>query len=352
MNLGHDWNDRALQQLVRYEALFKLLDEIQGVEQIAEMARPIARQWKHFARVASWRLVVADGDAFTIIDGSRGETSVTNASALSEWDAYNWLMRRPRLLRMAVPPEGPPPPDFLAGKAVSEIIVLPFFRASACIGLLSAAARHEPLGDLDTKFLRIFGSHFADRVSDILYRARTNRVLVEKATQDALTGLLNRGAIIERLQSALALSRRTGDPLSVVLCDIDFFKLINDRHGHLAGDQVLRQVASRLNAQVREGDHLARYGGEEFLAVLYPCAAADAVQAAERFRRAVADALFPLLPGVSPCLPVTISLGTACNVGADSPRLEDLLKWADDALYRSKANGRNRVTAADDLAKD
>ncbi|MGB0126723.1 MAG: GGDEF domain-containing protein [Rhodocyclaceae bacterium] len=352
MNLGHDWNDRALQQLVRYEALFKLLDEIQGMEQIAELVQPIARQWKHFARVASWRLVVADGESFTVIDGSRGEASVTDASALSEWDAYNWLMRRPRLLRMAVPPEGPPPPDFLAGKAVGEIIVLPFFRASGCIALLSAAARHEPFGDLDTKFLRIFGSHFADRVSDILYRARTTRALVEKATQDALTGLLNRGAIIERLQSVLALSRRTGDPLSVVLCDIDFFKLINDSHGHLAGDKVLREVAGRLKTQVREGDHLGRYGGEEFLAVLYPCAAADAVKAAERFRRAVADALFPLQPGATPFLPVTISLGTACKVGADSPRLEDLLKRADDALYRAKAEGRNRVMAAEDLAND
>lgn len=348
MNSGSHWAERAVQQLVRYEALFKLLDDIQMLEDVAAISRAVSRQWKYFASVPSWRLVVANSEGFEVIDGSRGEAQVTGVRVLSDWDAYYWQLQRPSLFRVADPLQGPPPPEFLAGKAVIEIMVLPFARMGYCIALLSAAARHEPFSDLDSKFIRIFGSHFADRVSDILLRARTNRVLIDKATKDGLTGLLNRSAIIERLHSLLALSAHSGQPLSLILCDIDFFKVINDSHGHLAGDKVLREVARRLDAQIRSGDSLGRYGGEEFLAVFYPCAAAEVEQAAERFRRVIAETPFAIEADASGDLTVTISLGTSCSAGGENPRVEDLLKRADDALYRSKARGRNRVTAGEE----
>lgn len=341
------WTERAVQQLVRYEALFKLLDELQALEDIPSIARAVARQWKYFASVPSWRLTVANGDRFTVIDGHRGEAQVTGVQYLSHWDAHYWRLQRPHLIRLAEPLPGPPPPDFLAGAAVTEILVLPFMRMGQCIALLSAAARHAPFSDLDGKFVRIFGSHFADRISDILLRERASQVLVDKATKDALTGLLNRGAIIERLHGLLAQSAQSGQPLSLILCDIDFFKVINDGHGHLAGDRVLRDVANRLGGQTRSGDGLGRYGGEEFLAVLYPCAAAEAVKAAERFRRAIADTPFAIETDDARALHVTISLGTACSTGWEAPRAEDLLKRADDALYHSKAAGRDQVTAGE-----
>lgn len=134
----------------------------------------------------------------------------------------------------------------------------------------------------------------------------------------------------------------------MIICDIDFFKIINDSHGHMAGDEVLRQVSHRLQAETRLGDSLGRYGGEEFLIVLYPCNARDAVQSAERFRHAIADTPVSI-EGDGACdLKVTISLGTSSTSGDEKVRIEALLKRADDALYRSKAGGRNRVTAANE----
>ena len=129
-----------------------------------------------------------------------------------------------------------------------------------------------------------------------------------------------------------------------LLADIDHFKRINDEHGHLAGDAVLREVATRLQACAREGDHLGRFGGEEFLFVLYPCGCDEAMAAAERFRAALAD--LPLaLPGGAPPVMLTLSLGTASSAPGELSG-QRLLRLADDALYASKRAGRNCVTAS------
>lgn len=338
------------QQLVRYEALFALLDDIQTLDDIEAIARHIAMRWKYFANVTNWRLATPNSSGFQVIDGFRGEARIADVPALSLWDEHHWKLRLPRLIRAADPWEGPAPPEHLTGKAITEIEVLPFARMGRCIGVLSVAARHQPFSELDNKFIRIFGGHFADRVSDILLRRQATEALVDKATRDALTGLLNRGAIIDRLGSQLELSNRYGKPLSIILADIDFFKIINDSHGHLAGDEVLRAVSRRLRAQTFSGDSLGRYGGEEFLFVLYPCGAEAVVKAAERFRHAIAESPIAIDGDAPKNLQVTISLGTSSTSGQEDVRIEALLKQADDALYRSKASGRNRVTASNDRA--
>ncbi|MBL8408983.1 MAG: GGDEF domain-containing protein [Candidatus Accumulibacter sp.] len=352
MTAGSPKTEHASEQLVRYEALFRLLDDLHALDDIAEIAKHVVRQWKYFANVANWRLVVADEQGVQLIDGCNGQVYVSKESLLSPWDEYHWQQQRPRLVRLGDPLAGPEPPRHLTGRSPSEILILPFLRMGLCIGLLSVSAGREPFNDLDHKFIRIFGAYFAERIWDIRLRTQATEVLINKATRDALTGLLNRGTIIERLGSALALSKRTGEPLSVIICDIDFFKIINDSHGHMTGDEVLRQVSHRLQAETRLGDSLGRYGGEEFLIVLYPCNARDAVQSAERFRHAIADTPVSI-EGDGACdLKVTISLGTSSTSGDEKVRIEALLKRADDALYRSKAGGRNRVTAANEQAID
>lgn len=340
---GSFQDDRTTQQLVCYEALFKLLDEIQPLEDIAEISRHVAREWKYFANVASWHLVVSIDNEYKTIDGYRGEAKVAGIPALSPWDSHYLALQLPKLLRAAEFMAGPPPPEHMVDAATVEIQVIPFVRLGQCIGLLSVAARKRPFTELDDKFIRIFGSHFTDRVFDIFLRKRSLDVLLNRATYDALTGMLNRGAIVERLDMLCGLSRRTKEPLSVIFADIDHFKEINDRWGHLAGDEVLRELSRRLQAQTRQSDLVGRYGGEEFLFVLYPCGADKVSIAAERFRQAVAESPVPIGAQVPDGVRVTISLGTATGAEGGAHQAA-LLARADEALYASKRAGRDRVT--------
>jgi two-component system cell cycle response regulator len=166
----------------------------------------------------------------------------------------------------------------------------------------------------------------------------TQRQLREQATRDALTGLWNRAAILDLLERELARGQREGRPVGVILADVDHFKGINDTFGHLAGDRVLRQVAGRLGEALRPYDTVGRYGGEEFLVVLPGCDAAAATGLAERLRRCVAAEPVGWEGGP---VAVTLSLGVAAWDG--SVDTAGLLQAADEALYRAKGAGRNRV---------
>jgi len=158
-----------------------------------------------------------------------------------------------------------------------------------------------------------------------------------QATHDGLTGLLNRNSILETLDDEISRAARAGHPVSVLMADLDRFKSINDCHGHLAGDAVLREAARRLKSAARRYDSVGRYGGEEFLIVLPGCDASDAAVQAERMRDAIGAT--PFLTGSQPVL-VTASLGVACSSHC-AP--EGLVREADDTLYEAKAKGRNQV---------
>ncbi len=167
--------------------------------------------------------------------------------------------------------------------------------------------------------------------------------LREQATHDALTGLLNRRALLDSLERGLARSRRETSPLSVVLLDLDHFKPVNDTHGHNAGDLVLREVAARLRHSLRGADAVGRWGGEEFLAVLPGCDLAYTTQVAERLRADMAAATVALRGGRT----VTVTCSIGCAGTADGAvSVEELIATADAALYRAKENGRNRVEQA------
>ena len=169
---------------------------------------------------------------------------------------------------------------------------------------------------------------------------RFQRRLEEMATTDRLTGLVNRQSYEILVDRAIKESRRTGTPVSVVLFDIDHFKAINDRYGHLRGDLVLRKLAEVGFSWVRESDVACRWGGEEFLILLHNCRLDGAVTLAEKIRRNVAALSFM---DVASDLHVTLSAGVA-QLGDDEDQ-EHLLKRADTALYRAKHEGRNRVIA-------
>jgi two-component system, cell cycle response regulator len=160
------------------------------------------------------------------------------------------------------------------------------------------------------------------------------------ATHDFLTRLLNRGEIMAGIRRELSRSERQNKSVSLVLADIDHFKQINDSLGHAAGDLVLKEVASRLQSDLRPYDLAGRYGGEEFLLVLPGCASAVAGRRADEIRGLIAkDAIITTFAQV----PVTLSMGVAGTDILGNSSLEDLLQQADEALYRAKLNGRNRV---------
>lgn len=167
------------------------------------------------------------------------------------------------------------------------------------------------------------------------------------ASIDALTGLTNRRRFLKRAEQELARSRRYGSPLALILVDLDHFKQINDRHGHLAGDQALVHAAGILARETRDVDVVARYGGEEFAILLPMTNEAGAREVAERCARQLAGS--PVVVEGSPPIRVTASMGVTCAegaAGAAAHRIEDLLRAADAALYRAKEGGRNRVETA------
>jgi len=170
-------------------------------------------------------------------------------------------------------------------------------------------------------------------------RAR-NAELDRVSRIDMLTNIYNRRHLDEYLRRAIAAARRHDRTVGVLLVDIDHFKDVNDRYGHLSGDQVLKEVAARLQSTMRTEDALGRWGGEEFIAVLSETPSGSVGVIAERMRQAIAGAPFVLDDGSQ--IPVTVSVGHVS--GTDDAEL--LVHRADDALYVAKAEGRNRVAAA------
>ena len=162
-----------------------------------------------------------------------------------------------------------------------------------------------------------------------------------RAITDPLTRLYNFGFFQERLDIEIARARQIGDPLSLVIFDIDHFKSYNDMHGHQEGNAALVSVAEILRGTGRRGDIVARYGGEEFVALLYGASRADAVRFAQAVREAVAAHIFPG-GAAQPEGRLTLSAGVATfPVDAGSPRA--LIQSADRNLYGAKEAGRNRV---------
>jgi diguanylate cyclase (GGDEF)-like protein len=206
----------------------------------------------------------------------------------------------------------------------------------------------ETLGVVTYTRNRPFSESDAERLefltSQLVYPLR-NALLYHDAlvaaSRDPLTGISNRGTFEARLEREVSLAQRHGHSLSLVMLDLDLFKRVNDRYGHAAGDCVLRTFASRVARCIRGSDELFRYGGEEFVLVLRSTDLRGAALLAERVREAIAALRVDC--GIT-TLRLTVSAGVASLAPGDDPAA--LLSRADKALYRSKADGRNRVTAA------
>lgn len=185
--------------------------------------------------------------------------------------------------------------------------------------------------------------HFESKSREIVELQEQLQVERQRAITDPLTGLYNRFALIDRLNAAVA-EMPNGQPPSVIMLDIDHFKSINDAHGHLIGDRVIRFVSQILQKNIKGRDTAARYGGEEFTVLLPTTGTKGAQAVAESIRTAVANAQLVRADNKKPLGQITLSAGIATyRKGED---ILDLLNRADQALYRAKDKGRNRVNVA------
>lgn len=195
----------------------------------------------------------------------------------------------------------------------------------------------KPFDESELKARLLVGKRILDLQNELV-SARDS--LQYAATHDSLTGLMNRGQVLETLRQELARSTRERRPLGIVMADIDRFKAVNDELGHLFGDETLKEVAWRLRSKLRTYDAVGRYGGEEFLLVLPGCCLTSTLGRADEVRAFVGET--PI--GVSPNeRTVTVSMGVAATDGLSAVEVEAILGRADAGLYAAKNKGRNRV---------
>jgi diguanylate cyclase (GGDEF)-like protein len=171
----------------------------------------------------------------------------------------------------------------------------------------------------------------------------TNKELHQLSITDGLTGLLNRKHILELLDKEISRSRRYGQPVSILMLDIDHFKNVNDTYGHQTGDAVMRRLADCFYEAVRENDMVGRYGGEEFLILLPDSNAQNGIQTAQRIRKMVRD-LEIETSGENVTVTVSIGVSSYPQYGQDA---DAVICAADAALYQAKSNGRNQVVLSE-----
>ncbi len=177
---------------------------------------------------------------------------------------------------------------------------------------------------------------------------RSNELLLELSNTDHLTGLFNRRFLIEALEKELQRSKRKDGVLSLFILDLDHFKRINDTYGHLQGDVVLQKVSLQLQKELRSYDVAARYGGEEFIAILPDTNLKEAFMVAERVRLSIQG--MPLAAPLSG-EKITASLGVSSLPNPSSDDIDGLLRSADEALYKAKESGRNKVVVNDPASR-
>lgn len=229
-----------------------------------------------------------------------------------------------------------------------SIALVPLLRNKRIIGSLN-------LGSVDgTRFTPALGTDFIEHMASIiaicLENVISNEMLKYIGLTDSLTGVYNRRYIDRRLLEEIGRARRQAYRISCMYIDIDHFKAVNDSVGHQGGDEVLREVAGRIKAELRLSDALGRFGGEEFVVLLIDADLESAETVAQRIRASIANTPFELSSGDS--LPISVSIGVAMLDDFERDHAiegvaQQLVAQADTALYQAKENGRNRVVTFD-----
>jgi len=233
----------------------------------------------------------------------------------------------------------------IVGKQIAPVVMLTGFgdEEIAVQSLQHGAIGYLPKGKLSAEKLVATIDSAMEKWTELQASRADQEQLERMANIDPLTGLLNRRATQNRLDDAIAYTRRYGGDLSVLMLDIDHFKKINDEYGHIAGDDVLYKVASFLQTRLRDTDIAGRYGGDEFIIILPKANLPSALVTAERIRKTLATTKMKDLKGNE--FGITVSQGLASYRAGDAR--SSFIYRADDALNKAKQNGRNRVETAE-----
>jgi diguanylate cyclase (GGDEF)-like protein len=229
-----------------------------------------------------------------------------------------------------------------AEAGMREICASPLRIGSHTFGVLAVADKSLGFNAADVALV----SAVAEQTALALERYRILAVVQRQASTDELTSLYNYRFLVDYLDQQIALAERLTSPLAVLMLDLDRFKSLNDTYGHHAGDEALRSFARTLRQSIRRSDLAARYGGEEFVVVMANTNGEEARLVADKIRAAVAELVLRLAPGAEETR-VTVSIGGVAYPD-DTGDARQLLRLADDALYRAKRTGRDRVCFVND----
>ena len=346
---------RAQEDIATSRQLVEILNEVASELSAAEIYKVLARR---VARALDLRhcsvVLAAAGEDMGTVVAAYDDPSITDLQV--RVDRYPELLAALRTNRAVLVPDVSLDPMFEETRAlwqregltptIRSVLAIPFAldRRRSGLFFLRTERGDRSLSQEDASFAEIVirAAVAAIRRAHALESTRAdNRRLEELATTDALTRLINRRALLERLSVEVDRARRFKSQLSMLMVDLDHFKAVNDEHGHLGGDEVLRQMGTLLAGAVRTIDVVARYGGEEFVVVLPETAPDGAVTFAERLRNSVAEQVFRLASERRFQLTCSIGVATFPSPRVASP--EDLFARADEALYRAKSGGRNQV---------
>ncbi|HJQ12231.1 MAG TPA: GGDEF domain-containing protein [Gemmatimonadaceae bacterium] len=346
---------RLLDEAAARGALVDILHDVMGSLSMGELFHMLARRLARALNLSHSSVIFAKcGDKMGTVASAHEDPQLENLQV--ELDKYPeieaalaseqpvligdiWHSEAYKALREAWEKDG-------SVISVRSIIALPFRLDLDRTGvfLLRRTAEKAPLNEADVDFAEtvVKSAMNAMRRAHMVEVTQADNLRLEAlARTDPLTQLLNRRALLQQLASEVERTRRYNAPLSILMIDVDEFKDVNDTHGHLAGDQVLIEVALLLARTARSVDLVARYGGDEFVIAVPETGEAGAIAFAERLRDKIQSHAFDI--GKGEPLRLTVSIGVADFPEAKIESAEDLLDCADQALYRAKAGGRNLV---------
>lgn len=321
------------------ERLTKLAAELPASGSVAAMAVRLVKSLRDILGISDASLFLVNGDNGRIdweaSDPDRAEAVEIGSRYATDDDSVKALVEYGLLRRGAVPRDLQPLTRMM--EAANAEILLPLVSNGRLIGILAIGEPVEKHRAEDDSTLNLL----ANNISMVFENVR----LFQSATFDGLTGLPRREIVLDRLRDEIKRSERHNRPLSIAMLDLDHFKSVNDKFGHLVGDSILRTVAEAFSDRLRSTDQIGRYGGEEFIVILPETEIEHALDLAEDLRQSVEAIELHTERGEK--VVTRVSIGVATLKADQIPSsAEDLISAADGALYRAKQNGRNRTEMA------